>query len=293
MRLLPPDLRPGDRPAYVIGLTLVLAQVVTRIPAAPFDATGVGVSWIGLLLLTSTALLVVLVRYGRRWARVTLAVYSILLAVMLITNAAGLGIFAFEAMKGDEITCGGWCPWAGAAVINAIAAVACGACGVGLLRSRALAAIQPSSFLDRTNARSIATWLGFILFGALPATALAVSAGFLALGQVTHLHDANLLIIALALLGIPGMVGLWIAALTPWQRTAAWLIAGGVLSVGFVIGEMAVIRRPSPGSLTADPGGALELLLLIAPLTVGVLYLIHSLRRHQHAQPPALEEQPG
>jgi CHASE2 domain-containing sensor protein len=118
------------------------------------------------------------------------------------------------------------------------------------------------------------------VFGAVPATVLGIGAfmGAIAGGQgLTANWVQSLLLLAWGVLGVAGVVGLWLAVLDRDPRlavplTACGLIAAAPLIVGLIVALMV--------------GGPPWLLpVALTPFGFGVAYIVGSVRRRRRRRP--------
>jgi hypothetical protein len=277
---VPDEATKGRHEAAAVGIVLALAQAFTQRPGNALDASGFEPSAFTVLVLLLTAVLTTLVLHGVRRARAALAWLSILLTVTLLADAAALGALAATALSVEGASCGTWCSPVILASLHAMAGVACGACALLLFRSRTLRAIPRSTFGAPEIRRDLSRRAAIVLLGALPASVLASAVVYSAADTARLSGRLAPLWVPVVVAGILGMAGLWMAALGAWRRVVPWFVAAGVLAdafavfIGFADAPLRTLRR----FLLEDPGDLLMLLILIAPLVIGIALLAGRLR---------------
>lgn len=144
----------------------------------------------------------------------------------------------------------------------------------------------------KTRVPDIAT-LRFLIvvFGALPASILALSSAYGAVTSLASPVATGTLLAAWAFLGLAGVTGLWMAAIVgPGSRRAAWLVVCGLVA-GAVPLWVGATLHTSVAALGSTALGRLYGVLLVGPFVVGGVYACHALirvRRVSNDQHPAV-----
>jgi len=123
-----------------------------------------------------------------------------------------------------------------------------------------------------------------VVFGALPASILALSTAYSAVTSLASAVATGTLLAASAFLGLAGVTGLWLAAIVgPGSRRAAWLIVCGLVAgaVPLWVGSALYTSMASLGSTAL---GRLYGVLLVGPFVVGGVYACHALIRVRRAR---------